>query len=119
MPVPVSNHYPLLRLLSEEHAKESERYERSAPRFGIPVGGGDWMDSFVRCEALEACGQALRKGRPVAEAVEAGAVAATQAILKWNASREWQVSIWEGCGRAYIEDKVRHLQNLLRIAVNA
>lgn len=100
----------LLRLLDDEFAATHKRQQANAPRNGgIPVGGGDWMDSFFKVEAIEGVQEALREGKNLREARNQGRRRSQLAIRKWNQSREWQVHRNEDTAWNWLEMKLYRL----------
>lgn len=89
------------------------RHHACAPR-GIPVGGGDWMDSFFRMEALAAAVGSLRKGCSISAAILSGKLAAREAVRKWNKRREYQVRRWDQCCDEFIRNAVMNAMRSLR-----
>ncbi len=82
----------LLRRLSVEESKTLATHYKYSPIFEeIPVGGGEWMDSFFRLEGLRGIMSALRAGKSLEASLDAGKERSRIAVRKWNESREYQV----------------------------
>ena len=113
MPKPVYNHKPLMILLDKEYDKLSQRHYASTPKRGeIPVGGGDWMDSFFRMEAIRGCLSALRSGNSLTKAIEDGKAVSEISVQIWNKRREWQVHRWPKTAHPYLEMLVYRLRKV-------
>ena len=119
MPEPIRNHNSLLRLLDLEHQRVYKRHIAESPRGGIPVGGGDWMDTFFRLEALEGTISSLMAFESVKVAIERGQQRSTRAVKKWNSQREWQVHRWKEMAWDYLEKLVWRLQRQVRMRRNS
>lgn len=104
MPLTVSCRRRLLILLDGEYQRLNGIHWANAPRNGkIPIGGGQWMDSFFRMEAIRGCQSALRSGASLQEAIKAGQKESRAAVKIWNARREYQVHRWEETAFDYLE----------------
>lgn len=107
-PIPLK-HADLMRFLDDEYQKLHDRYYRSAPQGGtIPAGGGDWMDCHFRMEAIRGCVGALRRKKPLEEAIAEGEAVSEIAVKLWNTRREYQVRRWEKTGGEFLKGKIRH-----------
>ena len=95
-----------LERLSEAYDRECEIHRKNTP-VGLPIGGGDWMDSLFRMEALRGAMAELEAGKTNAEALAAGIAAGRLAIRTWNGRREYQVHRWEGSIDSYLERMLR------------
>lgn len=92
MPLTREKRYQLLRLLDVEYQSLNQRHLENAPKNNtIPVGGGDWMDTFFRMEAIRGCMGALREGKSLGDAIAEGKAVSEIAVKIWNKKREWQV----------------------------
>jgi hypothetical protein len=100
----------LIARLEEIRQKLWERHRAAAPLSGcIPVGGGEWVDTFFRLEAIDGCLRVLRAGRTLSEAVSAGKEASREAVKKWNQRREYQVHRWEETAFDWLDTVIRLL----------
>lgn len=108
-PKPGYNRLRLLSLLGEEYQRLHDKHYLSAPR-GVPVGGGDWMDTFFRMEAIRGTQGALERGDSIAEAIGEGKAVSSIAVRLWNAKREWQVHRWEETAHGWLEMLVHRLK---------
>lgn len=85
----------------------------AAPRNGaLPIGGGDWMDSFFRSEAIEGLLSSLRKKDSLKEAMLSGVMRAKEAIRVWNHRhrKDYAVQRWDG----WVEDFLLNLVKVTR-----
>lgn len=97
----------LLMSLGKEYQRLNDIYKSNAPLYGtIPAGGGEWMDSFFRMEAIRGCTSALSKGESIEDAIVAGKEASTDAVRIWNSRREYQVRRWDGTSHSWLENLV-------------
>ena len=87
-----------------------QRHRDAAPR-GYPVGGGDWMDTLFRLEALDGCLRSLRAGKPLAEALRDGQEASRAAVKIWNRRREYQVHRWEETAFDWLDAQIRKIRD--------
>lgn len=112
MPIPAKEvRQTLSLLLQEEHDKLSQTHYKCAPKNGtIPVGGGDWMDSFFKMESVRGCLNALRAGETLSESISQGKTVSEIAIKIWNGRREWQVHRWEKCAHHYLDSLIVRLK---------
>ena len=101
----------LLRLLDDEYQKLYAKHYEEQKAIGnrIPVGGGDWMDMFFRCEALRGCIGALRTDKSLDEAVAEGKTVSEISIRIWNGKREYQVHRWDKCCHSYLDGMIARL----------
>jgi hypothetical protein len=84
--------FAFMRALDAEYLRLDAKVRELGPRNGeIPVGGGDWMDSFFRAEAIRGTLGALRRGTGLKDALIEGEDTAKVAIAIWNRKREYQV----------------------------
>ena len=58
-----------LEILDQEYQRLSDTHYTNAPK-GMPVGGGDWMDSFFRMEAIRGTMNGLRRGLSLEESID-------------------------------------------------
>jgi len=107
---PLCNRGRAIRLLSDEYNRLVTQHYKSAPRNGIPVGGGDWMDSFFRLEGVRGTLGALGRGESLNKAIEDGKALSEIAIRIWNQRREWQVHRWDKCCHDYLDSIVRRIK---------
>lgn len=108
-------HDQLLRFLDGRYQSLSRKHREAAPTGGtIPIGGGDWMDTFFRMEALRGCIGALRRDKTLAEAVEEGKTVAVIAVQIWNRRREYQVHRCEDTADDYLDSVVRSFYSCKR-----
>ncbi len=106
---PKWNRYAVLRKLGAEYDKLCILHSKCAPRNGIPVAGGDWMDSFFRMEGLRGTMTALRDDKNLEEAFADGKAVSEIAIRIWNSRREGQVHRWEECVHNYLDTWYRRV----------
>ena len=113
MPLLKSKLYSILRNMDVEYQKLDERHRESQPKNNsIPVGGGDWMDTFFRMEALRGTMSALRSGKSIPKAIEDGKAVSEISVRIWNGRREWQVRRWVETAHAYLERTVRKCRRM-------
>lgn len=76
------------------------------------MGGGEWMDSFLKSEAVLGTIRALREGKSIEESVAEGKSASEVAVRKWNERRrkDYQVRRWEGCCHHYLDSLIVRLR---------
>lgn len=104
-------YFPLMRRLDEEYQKLSDAHYRAAPKGGsVAVGGGEWVDTFFKMEAIRGCLTALRNLKNLSEAVEEGKAVSSIAVQLWNQKREFQVRRWEETSHAFLIQLVSRLQ---------
>lgn len=109
--LPKKLRYRWLRRLDEEYQKLHDKHYKAAPRNGeIPVGGGDWMDTFFRMESIRGMINALRNNKSLKDSLEDGVAVGVISIQLWNKRREWQVHRWEGTARSYLENLTHLIQ---------
>lgn len=99
----------LLLALGEEYDRVAEIHRKNAP-VGIPVGGGEWMDSFFKLEGLDGIMLALRKLKPIEVALSEGKQQSTEAVKIWNSRREWQVHRHKETAWTYLENILKRLK---------
>lgn len=115
MPLTTESRHALTRLLDDEYMRIHDLHYKAAPRnadglgSGIPVGGGDWMDTFFKMEAIRGVISELRQGKDIDTATATGKVLSEIAIRIWNGRREYQVRRWEQCCHDFIERLVWRL----------
>lgn len=80
----------ILRRLDDEYQKLYRYHIDVAPR-GLPVGGGEWIDSHFKLEAIRGATKSLREGSTIEESIDAGKKAGRYSVKMWNDKREWQV----------------------------
>ena len=113
MPLLTSTRYAILKELDSEYQMLHDYYYKVAPIGGrIPVGGGEWMDTFFKMEAIRGTQNALRNGVSIKEAVKQGKTTSEIAIELWNTKREWQIHRWKGECHSYLERLVLRCQNV-------
>lgn len=100
-----------IRILEMEYEKQVQIHSSAAPRNGIAVGGGDWMDSFFKMEAVRMMLSTIRAGKPLVEVERYGKDAATIAVKLWNDRREYQVRRWEQCCDDFVDSLIRRILN--------
>lgn len=103
-------HKRLLIYLGEKYQELSDRYYKNVPKFGtVPAGGGEWMDSFFRMEAIRGCMTALRLSKSVEEAVLDGYAVSEIAVQIWNTRRkkDYQTQRWEKTAHDYLDSLIR------------
>ena len=94
----------ILLKLHDIHDKLYQKHMDAAPKNGdIPVGGGDWMDSFFRLEGIRGIMSALRNGDSLHNAIETGKSRSMEAVQKWNSGREYQVHRWVETAWDYLD----------------
>lgn len=113
--MPIVRLKKLMIFLDEKMQELYEKHYKAAPRNGIPIGGGDWMDTFFRTEAIRGCLGALRRGKNLEEAIQEGITVSEISVGIWNKKREWQVHRWEKTGEMYLRDLIRHWRALDKI----
>ena len=99
--------YKLLRNLDTVYQQLCEEHNRSAPRGGIPIGGGDWMDSFFKMEAIRGTITSLRAFKTLEESIAFGKSTSSFAVKTWNEKREYQVHRCEETAYAFLDSVVR------------
>lgn len=115
--IPFSKTRPYLtRLLDDEYQRLYAKHYEEQKAIGnrIPVGGGDWMDMFFRCEALRGCIGALRAGKPLDECVAEGKAVSEISVRIWNGKREYQVHRWDKCCHTFLDGIVPRLLAVAR-----
>lgn len=104
----------LLRLLDFEWQRWRKVHETNSPR-GMPVGGGDWIDSFFKMTALEGAIRILRNGGTPEAAIEEGKKDSAVAVDKWNQRHGYQVHRWRETCWGWIEFMVVQHKEISRI----
>ena len=99
----------LLLALGEERDKVAEIQRKNTP-VGIPVGGGDWMDSFFKLEGLDGIMFALRLKKTIETALEEGKQQSSEAVAIWNSRREYQVHRHKETAWKYLENILMQLR---------
>lgn len=99
-----------MKILSAEYDLLMDRHSKSAPRNGIPVGGGDWMDSFFRMEGVRGTLGALGRGLSLCKSIDEGKVVSEISVGIWNKHREWQVHRWVKTSHSYLEQLERRIK---------
>lgn len=108
--MPLYDRMRVLRDLDAEYMRLSDIHYRNAPRNGaIPVGGGEWMDTFFRMEGVRGMIRCLRNGLSLRKALDHGKVASEIAVRLWNSNREYQVHRWDQTCHDYLETLVRRI----------
>jgi hypothetical protein len=99
--------------LDKEYMGLRERHTKAAPRPGtIPIGGGDWMDTFFRMEGVAGILSAVRRGKSIREGLEEGKQDSRRAVLIWNERRgkkDYQTHRWEQTAFDYLDSLVTRL----------
>jgi hypothetical protein len=104
MPIPRQKRFAILRSLGDVLDEVERRHRREAPRGGAtPVGGGEWMDTFFKIEALQSLIRCLREGKTPSKSLVIAKEASRKAVRVWNSRREWQVHRWEETAFIWIE----------------
>lgn len=110
MPLTKKRRYEILRWLDEKYQDMLSKHYENAPKSNtIPVGGGDWMDTFFRSEGLRGCIGALRRGLCLKESFEEGKMVSEIAVRVWNGKREWQVHRWDKTVHNYLDGVRREI----------
>lgn len=111
MPMLASVRKTALHVLREEYDRLGRVHTNSAPRGGIPVGGGDWMDSFFRLEGVRGTLGALRRGIGLRRAIIDGKRVSEIAVKIWNGRREYQVHRWTKTVYHYLDVLERKIRS--------
>lgn len=111
MPLTKKRRFEMLRKLDNKYLDLNEKHYNNAPRGGsLPIGGGEWMDTFFRMEALRGMMNALRDGKSLNESVSDGKAVSEIAVKIWNTRREWQVHRYIKTAHSYLDRVVRSMK---------
>lgn len=108
-------HKRLLIYLDEKYQELSDSHYKNAPPSGtVPAGGGEWMDSFFRMEAVRGCMTALRLRKSVEDAVLDGYAVSEISVQIWNTRRkkDYQTQRWEKTAHDYLDSLIRLFKQL-------
>lgn len=109
----IERRFRTIRRLDEVYQKLNDKHMSCAPKSNtIPVGGGDWMDTFFRMEALRGCMVALRKGKTIKQSIAEGKVVSEISVSIWNSKREYQVHRIKDTAATYLERTVRQCMKM-------
>lgn len=75
------------------------------------MGGGEWLDLFIRMEGIRGLQTALRSGNTLEYSIKFGKSTSSIAVKIWNTRREYQVHRWEETTWDFIDTTVRKLLN--------
>lgn len=104
----------LLSLVQKEWERVHDRYYKNQP-IGLPVGGGDWLDSFIEMEGLRGFLSKYKdKNVSLEDAIKDGQTLIEIAVDIWNSHREWQVHRDKRSKCDAFALKIYHLVNLSR-----
>lgn len=111
MPMLQERRFAIMRSLDDEFTLLAERHYENAPNNGtIPVGGGDWMDSFFRMEAVRGTLGALGRGLSLKESIEEGKSVSEISVKIWNGKREYQVHRWIKTAHTYLDKLIKRIR---------
>ncbi len=111
MPTPPRMLRIALELLSKEYDRLSQQHSKTTPKNGIPVGGGDWMDSFFRMEGVRGVLSALGRKVSLKNAIQEGKAVSEVSVEIWNKRREWQVHRWTKTVHNYLDSLYRRIHS--------
>ena len=104
MPMTTKRRWGITRELDVLYQELSEKHYACAPKNGeLPIGGGDWMDTFFRMEGLRGTIGALQRGKNLSDAFEEGKTVSEISVRIWNGKREYQVHRWDKTVYSYLE----------------
>lgn len=108
MPLTKERRFTILRRLDAVYQLLAEKHFESAPKGGrLPVGGGDWMDTFFRMEGLRGMMTALRGNNSLRVALEEGKTVSEISVSIWNGKREYQVHRWKETAHTYLQRELK------------
>ncbi len=110
--MPLTRNSVLLKI-EEEISRWRQIHHRNAPTGGrTPVGGGEWMDSFFKMQALRGLQGGLRKGMSLSRSLDLGKEESKRAVEIWNSQREYQVHRCEQTAWSYLENFVLRFKKI-------
>lgn len=101
-----------LKFLQKSYDEWQEIHSKNAPTNNtIPVGGGEWMDTFFKLEGIRGMQTSLRNGDSISKALEVGKTTSEIAVKIWNRHREYQVHRCQETCHSFLERLVVFLLN--------
>ena len=111
MPLLQEHRFSIMRRLDDEFMLLDKIHNENAPKGGtIPVGGGDWMDSFFRMEAIRGTLGGLRRGLSLKKAVEEGKAVSEISVKIWNGKQGYQVHRWVKTAHTYLDRLMKRVR---------